>query len=243
MTRRKGEDLADFETIRKRSAPEKVAEQILQKIVAGELNPGDRLPAQRDLAAALGVGRSSVREAINALTVMGYLDVHHGRGTFIREDHPATDRASLPFEAAFSAGSLLELMEVRETLECKSAELAAERADAEQVKRLKTVMEKLTAASACYETFLASDLAFHEAVAETTGNRVICEMMKLLIPRVAGHHARLRTGRLSTAYRAESVDTARQVVAAIEAGSPVRAAAAMRRHLGLIRRELRDIVA
>ncbi len=242
MRRREGGGLADFETIRKRSAPEKVAEQILQKIGRGELKPGDRLPAQRELATALGVGRSSVREAINALTVMGYLDVHHGRGTFIREDHPATDGAAVRFEAAFGAGSLLELMEVRETLECKSAELAAERADEDQLRRLKAVMGNLEGASATYEAFLESDLAFHQAVAESTGNRVICEMMKLLIPRVAGHHARLRTGRLSSAYRAESIDTARQVVAAIEAGSPVRAAAAMRRHLSLIRRELKDIV-
>jgi GntR family transcriptional repressor for pyruvate dehydrogenase complex len=234
--------VADFETIRKSSAPEKVAEQILRKIGRGELGPGDRLPAQRELAVALGVGRSSVREAVNALTVMGYLDVRHGRGTFIREGHPATDRAALRFEAAFSAGSLLELMEVRETLECKSAELAAERADDEQVEHLKAVLKKMDGMSAAYEAFLENDLAFHNAVADATGNRVICEMMKLLIPRVAGHHARLRTGRLSSAYRAESVETARQVVSAIEAGSPVRAAAAMRRHLSLIRRELRDIV-
>jgi GntR family transcriptional repressor for pyruvate dehydrogenase complex len=73
-----------FETIRRSSAPEMVAEQIINKIAGGELAPGSRLPAQRDLARMLGVGRSSVREAINALVVMGYLEPLQGKGTFIK---------------------------------------------------------------------------------------------------------------------------------------------------------------
>ena len=79
-----------FETIHKRSAPEKVVEQILQKVKAGELLPGSRLPSQRELAQIMGVGRSSMREAINALVVMGYLEAIHGKGTFIRKALPAT---------------------------------------------------------------------------------------------------------------------------------------------------------
>lgn len=64
-----------FETIKKASAPEMVAEQIIKNIEAGQLLPGSCLPAQRDLARRLGVGRSSIREAINALVVLGYKDV------------------------------------------------------------------------------------------------------------------------------------------------------------------------
>jgi GntR family transcriptional repressor for pyruvate dehydrogenase complex len=77
-----------FETIRRSSAPEMVAEQIINKIACGELAPGSRLPAQRDLARMLGVGRSSVREAINALVVMGYLEPLQGKGTFIKDVLP-----------------------------------------------------------------------------------------------------------------------------------------------------------
>ena len=57
--------------------------RIIEKITGGELVPGSRLPSQRDLARMLGVGRSSVREAINALVVMGYLEPLQGKGTFI----------------------------------------------------------------------------------------------------------------------------------------------------------------
>ena len=117
-----------FTTIRKPSAPEMVAEQILAKIHSGELIPGGRLPAQRDLATMLGVGRSSVREAINALVVAGVLEAVHGRGTFVARDS-RSDAGLLKLKAALGAGSLLELMEARELLECKTAALAAERAD------------------------------------------------------------------------------------------------------------------
>ena len=83
-----------FEAVRRNTAPEMVVEQILHKISTGELPPGTRLPAQRDLAVSFGVGRSSIREALNALAVMGYLDVQQGRGTFIAEEFPAPTRRS-----------------------------------------------------------------------------------------------------------------------------------------------------
>ncbi len=78
-----------FEAIRKATAPEMVVAQILNKLKKGDLKPGGQLPSQRELAQLLGVGRSSVREAVNALTVMGYLDVRQGKGTFIRQELPA----------------------------------------------------------------------------------------------------------------------------------------------------------
>jgi len=77
-----------FETIRKNTAPEMVVEQLMKKISSGEIAAGSRLPSQRDLALSFGVGRSSIREALNALAVMGYLDVQQGRGTFIAGELP-----------------------------------------------------------------------------------------------------------------------------------------------------------
>ena len=70
-----------FEMVRKNKASELVAEQIIKQIRSGELVPGNQLPSQRELSELLGVGRSSVREAINALEVMGYLEVQQGKGT------------------------------------------------------------------------------------------------------------------------------------------------------------------
>ena len=230
-----------FETIRKSSAPEMVAEQILTKIRSGDLTPGSRLPAQRDLAAMLGVGRSSVREAINALVVTGVLEAVHGKGTYVARESLG-DAGILKLKAALGAGSLLDLMEARELLECKTAALAAQRADSGQVEGLNAVLTGLAGEHAGYAEFLKADIQFHFLLAEATGNGVICELTKVVLDKVVAQHRDLDTSRLSDAYRQESIDTARRVVAAIERGDGNRAAHWMGHHLHAIRRELAAIL-
>lgn len=231
-----------FETIKKSSAPEMVAEQIVGKITSGELAPGTQLPSQRDLARMLGVGRSSVREAINALVVMGYLAPQQGRGTFVRESLPAADAGIEKLKAAFTAGSIFDLMEARQLLECRSAALAAERADATQIRKLKATMRQVAATENDYAIFLDADIQFHAAVADAAGNVVLCELTKLVLDKVVAHHAGLKTALLPPAYRETSIRTAGRVVAAIEAGDADNAARWMGEHLDAIRDELKNIL-
>ena len=231
-----------FETIQKRSAPEKVVEQILQKVKTGELRPGNRLPSQRELAQIMGVGRSSMREAINALVVMGYLEAIHGKGTFIRKALPATGFNSDSLHSAFKAGSIFDLMEAREVLECKSAMLAAERAEPAQIKKLKNVLKKVKATEKDYTIFLQADIDFHTCLAEATGNEVICEMTKLVLEKVIRHHSQLKTTELSPGYRQFSIHSANQVIIHIENGEAEEASVWMARHLQAINEELKSII-
>jgi GntR family transcriptional regulator, transcriptional repressor for pyruvate dehydrogenase complex len=231
-----------FETIRKRSAPEMVAEQILKQLGDGDLTPGSQLPPQRDLAVLLGVGRSSVREAINALVVMGYLEVHQGSGTFIRKDLPGDDPSTAKLKAALEAGSIFDLMEARESLECKSATLAADRAGGDHLRRLKQTLKEVEESEEDYDSFLRADLRFHACLAEATENVVICEMTRLIRAKVIAHHARLRTTMLSSGYRKVSIRTAREVIRSVEKGDGPGAARWMAEHLNAIRSELKHIV-
>ena len=231
-----------FEPIRKSSAPQKVAEQIVQKIVDGDLPPGAQLPSQRDLARMLGVGRSSVREAINALVVMGYLNPMQGKGTFVNAVLPTADAGLDHLTAALSAGSIFDLMEARHLLECRSAALAADRADAEQIAKLQAVMRGVARTETDYTIFLDADIQFHAAVAQASGNVVLCELTKLVLDKVVAHHRRLKTALLPPAYRERSIQTAAHVVAAIQAGDGDGAAAWMAEHLDAIRGELRHII-
>ncbi len=231
-----------FETIRKSSAPEMVAEQIIGKIIGGELAPGTQLPAQRNLAQMLGVGRSSIREAIKALVVMGYLEPLQGKGTFINDALPVADPGIEKLAAAFSAGSIFDLMEARELLECRSAALAAERADAAQIRSLKAAMKKMSGTQTDYAIFLDADIHFHAAVADAAGNVVLCELTKLVLEKVVAHHSALKTVLLPPAYREVSIRTAARVVEAIEAGDGDAAAGWMAQHLDAIRDELRNII-
>lgn len=231
-----------FETIEKMSAPEMVADQVLKKIDAGELSPGKKLPPQRDMAKALGVGRSSVREAINALVVMGYLEAFQGKGTFIRKELPDVDPTMEKLGAAFKMGTILDLMEARELLECKSAELAAERADPSQTRKLKTILKDVEATKNDYSIFLKADIRFHNAIAEATGNVVICQMTKLVLEKVIAHHATLKTAKLSPQYRKRSIHTAKMVLKGVEEGDGLAASQWMGKHLNAIRVELKEIM-
>ena len=231
-----------FKTIKKSSAPDMVANQILQQIDNKAFLPGSQLPAQRELAEILGVGRSSIREAINALVVMGYLEPVQGRGTYVKQILPSSDERLDKLSIAFNAGSIFDLMEARVLLECESAALAAKRAEPRQIKKLKTILGKIPSADQGYDIFLRSDLQFHHAIAEATHNVVICEMTKLVLEKVTEHHSRMNTDQLSQSYKTLSIQTARGVLKAIEDGDSKTAAAWMGKHLGAIKDELSRVL-
>lgn len=231
-----------FETIRKNTAPEMVVEQMLKKISNGEIATGARLPSQRDLAQSFGVGRSSIREALNALAVMGYLDVQQGRGTFIARELPGTDLSMAKLKPALQAASLLDLIELRETLECRAAELASERIEARHFSQLRQSLRDMEESAEDYQRFLKADLQFHTALAEATGNRIFSEMLRFLLEKVVGHHEKFKTSLLSPAYRSHSIDTFKQMLACLEKEDGRGAGEWMREHLNAIRRELKDIL-
>ncbi len=227
-----------FKTIKKSSAPDLVAQQILEQIENHTLPPGSRLPSQRELAALLGVGRSSLREAVNALVAMGYLEPIQGKGTYIKAALPGKAPNMDKLARAMAMGSAFDLMEARTLMECKSAALAASRADTTQLNRLDATLAQLPTAFDDYETFLALDLEFHTGVAEATNNMVICEMTKLFLEKLRSHHAGLNTGNLSRDYKKISVYTAQKTYKAIKRQDADQARVWMERHLSAIQCEL-----
>ena len=232
----------NFKAIRKSSAPEMVAEQILERVKSGDLTPGERLPSQRELATLLGVGRSSIREAINALAVMGYLDVAQGRGTYVKSDLPDVDVSLNQLNAALKAGSILDLMDVRELLESRSAYLAAERAEGDKIEKIRSAIKGMKHCGSGYERFLEADMRFHMALAQASENRVLYELIRLILEKVVARHAKFRTTLLSAGYREASVATARKTLSHVEAGDGGQAAKWIARHLNAIRDELKDIL-
>ncbi len=231
-----------FEAIPRSSAPDKVVEQLLSRIKSGELAPGMQLPAQRELARQFGVGRSSVREALNALSVMGFVEVFQGKGTFIAGEIPGSDPTAAAVRAAFQAESLLDLLELRETLECRAAELAAERIEASQLASLRRSLQTIERVGQDYSAFLAADLDFHRRLCEASGNRAFVEILTPLLSRVAEQHGRLKTGRISEDYREHSIRTLKQLTACLEREDGRGAREWMRDHLNAIRGELKELL-
>jgi DNA-binding FadR family transcriptional regulator len=149
----------------------------MRLLTPGEIGPGDRLPAERDLALRLGVSRSTLREAIRGLEMMRVLQVRHGGGIFV-----TSLDAPLLLEAVGFAMQLMrdqevvELLELRTILEGAAAALASARMTDEQLRTLSQRLEKLESATTA-DDFLQADIAFHACIAAGAGNVVLASLL------------------------------------------------------------------
>ncbi|GAA3123106.1 FadR/GntR family transcriptional regulator [Streptosporangium carneum] len=143
---------------------------------------GERLPSEVRLAEELGVGRSSVREAIRLLARDGLVDVRHGSGTFVTDLSPVTEEEP-DVRRLLRRARLLEAYEVRRALEVEAARLAAQRIRPEDVERLRARLRDRQERS-CGEpsAFVDADLEFHRAIVELSGNDVLVGLFTLVRP-------------------------------------------------------------
>lgn len=212
-----------------------VLERVECDLLDGVLGPGDRLPSERDLAADLGVGRSSVREALRVLEVMGLIRTATGSGPQAGAIVIATPSggmsALLRLQVAAQGFPLADVVQTRLVLEdAVAASLAAapER-DLDAARRILTAMDDTTLTA---PEFLALDAELHYALAEASGNTVIAAMM-------AGLRSSIESYVLEGAERiddwaamAEGLRREhRAIVDAIDGGAPDAARALVRDHI------------
>ncbi|WP_067480447.1 FadR/GntR family transcriptional regulator [Actinomadura hibisca] len=145
-------------------------EEIKHKIAAGELAPGQRLPTERDLATELGLSRSSMREAIRALTVMGVLEARHGAGIYVTRLEPKDLLETFGVVAEISRGSsLVDLLQIRRILEPAATAIAAARIDEATLETVRSHLDRMAACERV-EDIIAADLAFHQTIVGAAGN-------------------------------------------------------------------------
>jgi GntR family transcriptional regulator, transcriptional repressor for pyruvate dehydrogenase complex len=190
--------------------------RIKDMILAGELRPGDRLPREADLAERLGLSRSSLREAVKALTLIKVLDVRQGDGTYVTSLSPALLLDALAFVVDFHPdASVLQFFEVRRILEPAATALAATRmSGVDDLRRLVDELDGLDDLDAV----VANDLEFHRRIAAGAGNDVLCA----LIDALSGPTVRARTwrGRTQTDAIGRTRRQHRAILDAIAAGDP-----------------------
>lgn len=173
---------------RSRSQTEVVVEGIKAMIGTGELTPGSRLPVENDLAHLLGVSRSSLREAVRALALMGVLETRQGDGTYVTALDPTMLLAPLSVLVDLQLHrNLSEIMAVRRVLEVEAAGRAAMRisnaelAGAEQA--LVHMQSLLDADEIDHDAVMEADVAFHRVIAEASGNSTLSAMIEALASR------------------------------------------------------------
>ena len=165
-----------FQPIKAKKIYEEIVEQIRGMITGGELKPGDRLPAERDMAESLGVSRASVREALTALETVGILDIRPGEGTFVRRTSDSETFESLTLLLSVEQTPEVQMMEVRRILETESAALAAKRGTGADLQKIQDSLLVMKTADSISEA-VDADVRFHFAIAEATKNSVLLRIM------------------------------------------------------------------
>lgn len=171
-----------------RSLPEQVAQAILGRITSGELEPGSRLPAQRELAEAMGVGLAVIREAVKRLEALNVVQATQGSGTIIRPIRwvPLMYDPDL-FPVAVQRIGIRDLWEVRRLLEAQGIRLAVQRASEEDLEAMRRVLKSADPLPLEYETSQTLNREFHLALARATQNVMLESILApLLNVRVPG---------------------------------------------------------
>ncbi len=225
-----------FKTVHKARRYHQVADQIQQMIAQGVLKTGDRLPAERDLAAQLGVSRSSVRDAIRTLEVTGILESHHGRGTVIRD--LSTDSLVVPLASVLvrKRGMVAELLDVRRMIEPALAARAAEHASDAQIAQLQEILHRQRDKMRRGEDTMAEDSEFHRTIALAAKN--VLDILMDLLRESRSQSLQVR-GRRERSYAGHV-----RVLNAIKRRDPAGASRAARQHLieiqGVVMRQFRS---
>lgn len=229
MTERKAIDqLQPMDDYRRDAASIEIARRLLSYLLAGNIEPGQKIPSERNLAEVLSVGRSIVREALKSLTLLGLVDVRQGDGTYLRR--PGSELLSQSIEWGLLLGQqrTKDLVEARQHLEVMLAGLAAERRTEEEVAELRVLLDQMGAAANNPEKFVAADVAFHVCVAKAARNSAIAGVMSSIRSLLRVWISRVM--RSSTSFEPSMREHA-AVLEAIAKGDPAMARAAMQAHM------------
>ncbi|MEV0220586.1 FadR/GntR family transcriptional regulator [Streptomyces sp. NPDC050704] len=217
------------DALRPMAAKPRLYEQVLDRlrsyVTEGGLGAGDRLPPERDLAARLGVSRASVKQAIVVLEVQGLVEVRHGGGTYLVRDTLDVE----PVEQLVERRRRLpDVLDAREALETKLAELAAERRTEDDITGMRAALARMEAEIEAGEHGVEGDRLFHAAVTAAAHSSILAEFMRSIADQITeSRHESLR----QPSRPGRSLAQHRDILDAIVAGQPKQAASAMRRHV------------
>ena len=216
-----------FEAIRKGKLYEAVARQI-EAFILEKLKPGDKLPAERELAEMFSVSRSSIRDAIRSLQSMGLVEPKQGIGTVVCEI--TADSVINPLANVLKRKNqvVTELLDVRKMLEPPLAARAASHASVEEIAEMEEILRRQAEKVARGENTVEEDSEFHYAIAMASDNSVVLKVLDMLMDLL--RETRERSLQVSGRSQ-KSLDGHRRILGAIKRHDSEGAQNAMRRHI------------
>jgi GntR family transcriptional repressor for pyruvate dehydrogenase complex len=207
-----------------------VVNHVRSLIEKGILQPGDKIPPEREFARSLKISRASLRTGIGYLAAMGVMKIKHGVGTFVADGPPDFGKASLSLMGALHGFQSWQMFEARSILECSLAALAAERGKEEYHAALAEEVAEMFAALESPTDYLIHDVLFHRIIAQASGNPILAAVMETVTSSM--YDKRRRTVERATDLR-ESAEMHREIYRAIRSRKPLEARKLMEEHLRL----------
>jgi GntR family transcriptional regulator, transcriptional repressor for pyruvate dehydrogenase complex len=230
-----------FTALPRRPMTEVIAEMITERIRSGALQPGDKLPAEPELARQLQVGRGTVREAIRTLHTLGVLQVVRGRGTFVAEPMRQPYSEQFVGLSSVSGPGLAQILELRIALETAAVSLACVRATEDDLAEIgrRVADHEAAAEQGDVHAEHRTDEDFHDALLRAAHNENLHSMYRMIVPQMSDF--RLETLRLERSSQRFVVGH-RDILSGIVARSPRESSNAVARHIAGLYRELRTAV-
>lgn len=166
-----------FKSVKHARVSDEIVKQVMSLISEGKLKPGDRLPPERELIKQFGVSRPTLREALNSLVAMGFLEVKHAKRTFVKSVTSERMQDPLSLLLKTDTKKIFDLIEVRKAMEAWGAFHAAQRATEEDIKQLESITEEMQAAFDEGRSWQKQDADFHLAMAQATHNTIQTHLM------------------------------------------------------------------
>jgi GntR family transcriptional regulator, transcriptional repressor for pyruvate dehydrogenase complex len=165
--------------VNRNSLSDEIVEQLTGLISRGVLKPGERLPSEKELCLRFGVGRTTIREALRSMAVMGILNGRVGEGTFVSVDGEKYLERALQWGLLIDRKSVNDLIETRLMLELQTAYGAASRATEENLQEIEEALEGMRHSLDRPEEYLEQDLRFHLAIARATQNSILFKLLTM----------------------------------------------------------------
>jgi GntR family transcriptional regulator, uxu operon transcriptional repressor len=229
-------------TVENRRLYRQIVDQISRLIETGEYKPGERLPAERVLATQLSVSRPSVREALIALEVEGWVDIRGGTGVYVLERKDTLAPEAQLSAVSSSIGDLLpagplEVLFARDLVEPEVAALAAKSATPKMIAVMAHALGDMVCCSATDPKHVEYDHQFHFTLAEATGNGALVQTMETLwAMRMAPLYIRLQNHFHNEEIWQRAIIEHREILEAVRQGDAKAARAAMHRHINNARK-------
>jgi len=228
---------AKIRPVTKISISEEIAQQIMDLIANGDLKPGQRLPSERELCKDFGAGRSSLREALRCLSIMGVLNARVGEGTSVALDGEKFLGKIVEWRLITEKHDIENLLEVRIALEGIAAAKVAAFAGKEDLVRIDDLIEKMEGALNDAKRFAVLDLEFHVTLAKASQNALLFDLISMIRGQlVRGLSKVLLLPHALTLSLKEHTAIAQ----AIKRGNPEAAQKAMQSHLGAALKRYED---